>query len=247
MTANDTQNEEPLIVQDNGHIRHLILNRPHKLNAIDLAQHERLMEAFLEAERASKVRVLTLSGMGRAFCAGDDLTASKPRSNERHAKRNVDMEMGQGPSFLLETCATLYHLKKPTVALMHGVALGSGYDYSLSCDFRLVTPDIRYGDPRIDRALWAAEGWSYKLPRLIQQSLVAPVAYLGRLMDGATAMRYGLVHRIISPEPDIRTSAMPFLSRLSQIDDKTYRTTKASITMAVDSTFNQTQAFHAGL
>ena len=246
MKVHESTPEQPLIIQDIEQIRHIILNRPQKLNAIDLPQHERLMDAFVEAENDPKVRVLTLSGMGRGFCAGDDLTASKSGNDRRHAKRNVDLEMGQGPSFLLETCAVLRNLSKPTVALMHGVALGSGYDYSLSCDFRLVTADIRYGDPRIDRALWAAEGWSYKLPRLIHQSPVGSISYLGKLMNGEAARQYGLIHRIISPEPDIRTSAMPFLSQLVQLSSEAYSRTKASITMASDSTFKQTQAFHTG-
>ena len=165
-----------LRIEDDGPIRHLILNRPEKLNAIDVTQHERLMAAFVAAERDSNIRVLALSGEGRGCCAGDDLTAEKRKGPDPHTKRAVDLEMGSGPALLFDSCAILRRLSKPTVALMHGVALGSGYDYSLSCDFRLVTRDIRYGDPRIDRALWAAEGWSYKLPRLANQSVVAPIA-----------------------------------------------------------------------
>ena len=68
---------EALRIEDSGPVRHLILNRPEKLNAIDITQHERLMAAFAEAEHNSDIRVLALSGEGRGFCAGDDLTAEK--------------------------------------------------------------------------------------------------------------------------------------------------------------------------
>ena len=237
---------EALRIEDTGPVRHLILNRPEKLNAIDITQHERLMAAFLEAERNSDIRVLALSGEGRGFCAGDDLTAEKRMGPNPHAKRAVDLEMGSGPAVLLESCAILRRLTKPTVALIHGVALGSGYDYSLSCDFRLVTEDIRFGDPRIDRALWAAEGWSYKLPRLTNQSVVTPIAYLGRLMNGHQALEYGLAHAILDIESDIREAARPFLVALSLLDTKAYASTKSAILDGLDATFEQSLTMQAG-
>ena len=186
---------DELLIQDEGGVRHLILNRPQKINAIDYAQHLRLLGAFKDAEATTSVKVVALSGMGRGFCAGDDLTRGGYDGPDPYANRKVDLEIGIGPVVLLEACAVLRNLTKPMVALMHNIALGSGYDYSLSCDFRLVTARIKYGDPRIDRALWAAEGWSYKLPRLIPQSLVANIAYLGDIMDGEQAMRFGSRHR----------------------------------------------------
>ena len=193
----------------------------------------------------SSIRVLALSGEGRGFCAGDDLTAEKRKGPDPHTKRAVDLEMGSGPALLLDSCAILRRLSKPTVALMHGVALGAGYDYSLSCDFRLVTRDIRYGDPRIDRALWAAEGWSYKLPRLANQSVVTPIAYLGHLMDGDRAVEIGLAHAIIEIETDVRAAARSFLDRLSRLEPKTYAATKAAILDALDATFEQSLAMGA--
>ena len=232
--------ERPLIIENDGPIRHLILNRTSKLNAIDAEQHDRLMAAFVDADDDPDVRVLVLSGNGRAFCAGDDLTATKRTTPDPNAHRRVDLEMGSGPAVLVESAAKLRALTKPTVALLHGVALGSGYDYSLSCDFRVATPDVRYGDPRIDRALWAAEGWSYKLPRLTNQSTVTPIAYLGRLMNGETAFARGLVHRVVDGEPDIRASAKPFLDELANLDGSAYADTKASILQGVDATFTQT-------
>ena len=161
------------------------------------------------------MRVLVLSGRGRAFCAGDDLTADTSAAEDPLKGRRVDLEMGAGPAFLLESAAVLRACPKPTVALLHGHALGSGYDYSLSCDFRLATADVNYGDPRIHRGLWAAEGWSYKLPRLVNQSAVAPIAYLGKTMDGQTAHDFGLVHRVYPAGADLRVDAKPFLDALS--------------------------------
>lgn len=229
---------EPLLVEDHGNVRHLILNRPEKINAIDYAQHLRLMNEFDRAASDTEVKVLCLSGMGRGFCSGDDLTAGAYEGDDPYENRKVDLEMGSGPAILLKSCSKLHHLPKPTVALMHGIALGSGYDYSLSCDFRVATPDIRYGDPRIDRALWAAEGWSYKLTRLTNLSTVTRIAYLGELMNGEQAKKFGLVHAVVDGVPDIRKSTAPFIERLVHVSNNAYAETKSSILQGMDSTFD---------
>ena len=231
--------ESALVVQDDGPVRHLIFNRPEKLNALDLDQHARIKRAVETAATEPGVRVLALSGNGRAFCAGDDLRAEAPAGDDPLAGRRVELEVGAGPVLLLEAAAALRACPKPTVALMHGHALGSGYDYSLSCDFRVATADVNYGDPRIHRALWAAEGWAYKLPRLVNQAVVAPIAYLGETMDGATALELGLLHEVYPPGADVRVEAAPFLRDLACLDAAAYAETKALILAGGDTAFEQ--------
>ena len=232
-----------LVRQDEGPIRHLVLNRPDKLNALDLDQHVRIKRAVEAAIDDESVRVLVLSGKGRAFCAGDDLTAGAPQGEDPMVGRRVDLDLGTGPAFLLESAATLRACSKPTVVLLHGHALGSGYDYSLSCDFRLATQDVNYGDPRIHRALWAAEGWSYKLPRLLNQAAATPIAYLGETMDGARAETCGLVHRVYPAGADLRVAANPFLEELAGLDLGAYAQTKARILASCDLGFKYALAF----
>ena len=237
-----------LLVEDcpvagSGSIRHLIFNRPDKLNALDLDQHARLAAAVAAAADDDRVRVLALSGNGRAFCAGDDLRAGASKSDvDPLAGRRVDLDVGPGPVLLLQTAAALRDCPKPTVVLLHGHALGSGYDYSLSCDFRLATEDVNYGDPRIHRALWAAEGWSYKLPRLACQGAVAPIAYLGETMDGPTAHACGLVHAVYPAGSQLRQAAQPFLEELAMLPTTTYAATKALLLGSDGATFEQALA-----
>ena len=223
-----------LIVEDDGAVRHIRLNRPEKLNAIDPLQHERIGRAFLAADADPGVRAIAFSGVGRAFCAGDDLTADSRSWPERMRNRLVDLDLGLGPALLLETAGWVRHVGKPTVALMHGAALGSGYDYSLSCDFRLATADVNYGDPRIHRAMWAAEGWSYKLVRQLDQSAVTPIAYLGERMDGERAFEHGLVHKVHPAGSDLLEASRPFLAALAELDADAYRETKRAILAGLD-------------
>ena len=232
---------DAFVVEDeattHGVIRHLVLNRFFNFYGLDLDLHVRIKAAIESATDDDDVRVVCLSGRGRAFCAGDDLTARSAPEPDPLEGRRVDLDLGSGPTFLLESAGVLRHCPLPTVALLHGHALGSGYDYSLSCDFRLATEDVNYGDPRIHRPLWAAEGWSYKLPRLVHQSAVTPIAYLGETMNGAAAHACGLVHAVFPAGCDLRAAARPFLNQLAALSPTAYRETKALILAGVDQDF----------
>ncbi|XOV88029.1 MAG: enoyl-CoA hydratase/isomerase family protein [Pseudomonadota bacterium] len=230
--------DEDLLVLDEGPVRHLRFNRPERLNAIDLAQHERIMAQLDEAARDPAVRVVVFSGEGRAFCAGDDMKGAGALP-PRWQHRDVDLDIGIGPLLLLEAGAAIRRMDKATVALMHGHALGAGFDYSLSCDFRLAADDLNYGDPRIHRAMWAAEGWSYKLVRLLNQSMVTPICYLGETMTARRALEIGLVHRIYPAGEDLRRSAAPFLEALASLDPEVYRQTKRRMLDGLDTGYRQ--------
>ena len=228
-----------LEVVDDGPIRHLILNRPDKLNSMHMQQHERILRELKVAECLDQVRLIAISGRGRAFCAGDDLrTVTNWRDEstwpKRYKKHFVDTDIGMGPLLLQEVTSFLRYYPKPTAALLHGYAVGAGYDYALSCDLRLITPDCRFGDPRIHRALWSAEGWSYKLPRLVFGGHVAKIAYLGELLSGTEAVELGLAHGLLDAKRDIREAARSTLMRLSSFDSAAYRSTKLAMLNGLD-------------
>ncbi|MGE0806710.1 MAG: enoyl-CoA hydratase/isomerase family protein [Burkholderiaceae bacterium] len=226
---------------DDGPIRHLVLNRPAKLNAIETAQHERVIDALKEAESDERVRLVAFSGNGSSFCAGDDLKAigSDFRNPlgwpERYLRRHmVDLDIGIGPMLLQEVTSAIRRFPKPTAALMHGYAIGAGYDYALSCDLRVVTDDCRFGDPRIHRALWSAEGWSYKLPRAVPLGFAARIAYLGELLSGEQAMEIGIAHALLPAGTPVREGARDLLLRVAGFDETAYRMTKQALLDGLD-------------
>jgi enoyl-CoA hydratase/carnithine racemase len=229
----------PYVLRD-GAIAHLVLNSPERLNAIDYAQHDALLTALRAAEEDPEIRVIALSGEGRAFCAGDYIKADGRASwPERLRHRWVDLDVGVGPLLLNEVTTAFRDCLKPTVALMHGFALGAGYDYASSCDFRLATPDCVIGDPRIRLALWGAEGWSYKLARLIGQAHVAPMAFLGELLSGTSALELGFVHRVYGGSEPLRIAARDFLTHLASLDPAAYRKVKSALLDGLDLTYPQ--------
>ncbi|MBW2085525.1 MAG: enoyl-CoA hydratase/isomerase family protein [Deltaproteobacteria bacterium] len=226
--------ESALIVYTEGPVWHIRFNRPEKLNAIDTEQHERVIRAVQAADYDPAVRVIAFSGEGRAFCSGDDIKTAQRRWPERHKKRLVDLDIGVGPLILQEATTVIRDVCKPTVVLMHGYALGAGYDYATSCDFRVATEDCQFGDPRVHRALWAAEGWSYKLLRLIGGGWATKIALLGEPLTGVEAEGIGLVHRVYPPDADLRESAREFLLKLASLPAESYAVIKRHILDGMD-------------
>ncbi len=218
----------------------MILNNPDRLNALSHEQHEGLLTGLRAAEADPVIGVIALSGAGRAFCAGDyikgDGIADWPA---RLAHRRVELDVGIGPLLLNEVTSAFRDSPKPTVALMHGYALGAGYDYASSCDFRLATPSCRIGDPRINLGLWGAEGWSYKLPRLAGQTYVPPLTYNAELMSGESAAEIGFVHRLYPGDGQFRQAARDFLLRIAAIDGEVFSRVKSDILRGLDQTYAQ--------
>lgn len=215
-------------VEDVAGVRHIRFDKPQRLNALGDEQHEQVLELLAEATGAREVRAVAFSGEGRAFSSGQDMGRGDGPP-ERYARHQVDLEVGMGPLFLHEVITAIRNCPKPTVAVMHGYALGAGYDYATSCDFRLATESTKIGDPRVHRALWAAEGWAYKTSRLIPQMHMARMHMLGELLTGREAWEIGFVHRVYPDEGDIRERAQPFLKTLTALNAGAYALTKEKL------------------
>ena len=225
---------EELMVSDDGPIRHIRFNRPDKLNALTSAMQEGVREEFYRAETDESVRVVALSGEGRSFCAGVDIGGGPKSVPERYRKNRVPLDVGMGPIQIQEIATVIRDLTKPTVALMHGHALGIGFDYATSCDFRLATVDCRFGDPRVHRSLWAAEGWSYKITRLIPQGWTSRINLRGEPLSGLEAEAIGLIHKTYPAGEDLREAARAYLLELAEIPADAYSFTKRHLLDSLD-------------
>lgn len=228
-----------VLVERTGAILHLRFNRPERHNAITPGMFETILSRLADAELDPEVRVVALSGEGRSFCAGVDLEAGSNEALPRHAQRQVDLEAGPGPLALHDAIRDLRRLTKPTVALLHGNALGAGYDLALACDIRIGTQDARFGDPRVHRALWAAEGWSYLLPRLVPTGHTARIALMGEPLDGIEAFDIGLLHRLYPSGVDLRLSASGVLATLASRDRTAFLRCKQAILDCADLSYDQ--------
>lgn len=181
--------ETPLLVETEGRIRTLRLNRPHRLNAVSLSMYEALETELKEIAADGDVRAVILTGSGRAFCAGADLKAHRdtpPTSEERHEY----IETSQRVFRALQT------LPQPVVAAVNGHAIGAGLEFALSCDFVVVADDAKLRMPEVALATFVGGGTVYTLRRRVGHARAAELILLGRYFSPEEALEWGLANQL---------------------------------------------------
>ena len=178
---------EKVLVERDGPVTTVIINRPEVRNAVDNETAEALADAFRAFDTDPDQRVAVFWGAGGAFCAGADLKAIA--SGERKARYRIDGDGPMGPSRL--------QLSKPVIAAVAGHAVAGGLELALWCDLRVAEENAvfgvycrRWGVPLID-------GGTVRLPRLIGQSHALDMILTGRPVEAEEALRMGLANRVV--------------------------------------------------
>ena len=168
------------------------LNRPEKLNALDLETYRILSSLADELAERDDVRAVVLTGAGRAFCAGADLTtfADEIDFDDPHMVRDRLRFVG---SVVKKWVA----LDRPTIAAVNGIAIGGGCNLALMCDLVLMREDATIGQTYVQRGLVIDMGGTYFLPRLVGRARANELALFGDALPAAEAARIGLVNRCV--------------------------------------------------
>jgi 2-(1,2-epoxy-1,2-dihydrophenyl)acetyl-CoA isomerase len=174
-------------------VARLVLNRPEKLNAFNLLMHQEVAQALAAVEADESLRVLLVTGRGRGFCAGQDLS-----------ERNVD----GGPLDLGETTRTYYNplvkrlvsLKIPTLCAVGGVAAGAGVSLALACDIVVARASAKFVQAFSGIGLVPDAGGSYWLPRMIGQARALGFTLLGQSLSARQAETWGLIWKAIDDD-----------------------------------------------
>lgn len=177
-----------VVVERRGEVALVRLNRPERLNAIDEAVRRELPAALAPLEAAPDVRAIVLAGSGeRAFCAGQDI--------EEAARFEIEDVEGW---FTRQHAmyAAVRALDKPTVAALHGVAAGAGYQLALYCDLRVGHPELKIGQPEVKTGLGSILGTSQMMWH-VPLSVNAELSLTGELISGERAHRLGLVNHLV--------------------------------------------------
>jgi enoyl-CoA hydratase/carnithine racemase len=182
----------PVLVDRDGDVVTVTLNRPRRKNAIDAEMFVELRRIFRELGTGQAARCIVLTGAGDAFCSGADLSgAATPRPD------------GVRPSTLWsmrdigETVSALARIPVPVIAKVNGVAAGAGMSFALACDLVVAADTARFGAVFAKRGLSIDCGASWLLPRLVGMHTAKEIALLGELFDAATARSLGLVNRVV--------------------------------------------------
>jgi enoyl-CoA hydratase/carnithine racemase len=172
-------------VSRTGGVLHIRLNRPDKRNAITRSMYEAMADAVAIGESDDAIRVVLFSGAGEGFCAGNDLNdflAHAPKGTE-------------GPAFrFLRTISTA---TKVLMAAAHGNAVGIGATMLLHCDLVVAAHSVRLSMPFVSMGLVPEAASSLLLPRAIGHMRAVELLLLGETIDAATALRWGLVNRVV--------------------------------------------------
>ena len=184
-----------ILYEVEGGVARITLNKPDKLNALSWGSWAEIETAVEAANDDDDVRCVLITGAGRGFSAGTDLTAGA--GDER--PRPYQGRTGTLRSTHLCT-ATVYDCRKPTIAAVNGASVGAGLSLALACDIRIASEKARFSAIFIKRGLSADTGSTWFLPRLIGMDRALEMLYTGRIVEAEEALRIGLVSEVVAPD-----------------------------------------------
>jgi enoyl-CoA hydratase len=186
-TAEDGTAE--ILVERSGAVAVVTLNRPGKLNALTVAMVDRLRELTEELDRDPGVRAIVLTGRGRAFCAGGDLTSLLPAA----------LDAGWDILNPDPTQRFLSRVFTPVVAAVEGACMGGGFELLLGTDLRVAAAGATFGLPEGRWGLIPGSGTHVRLPAQVPWAVAMELLLLGRPIDAARACAVGLVNEVVAP------------------------------------------------
>ncbi len=182
---------KPVLVKTEEGICWISLNRPDKLNSMTLEMHETVRGAIDEAEADDTVGCIVVTGVGRAFCAGADVSHIAKFSPEEGREFS---EKGQ------ETIVKILECPKPVVAAVNGYALGGGCELAAACDFRIASDKARFGQPEIGLGLVPGWGATQLLRRIVGPAKAVEMIATGAMVNAEEAQRIGLANKVVDLE-----------------------------------------------
>jgi enoyl-CoA hydratase/carnithine racemase len=194
--------EEPVLVERDGHVTIVTLNRPARLNALNREAGDRLGAIFAEFEADRDQRVAILTGAGRAFCTGNDLGDMSTGGEAPTARTRRPGAHGHGWASLTKR----FPLHKPVVAAINGFAMAGGLELALVCDIRIAAQSARLGCTEVRWALMPTGGGTQRLPRAIPEAWANYMVLTGEDMTAEQAGRIGLVSHVF-PDADLMGEA----------------------------------------
>jgi enoyl-CoA hydratase len=183
-----------VIVERDGSVLVITLNRPEQRNAVNAAVSEGVAGALTELDESPELSVAVLTGAAGCFSAGMDLKAFA-----RGERTSID---GRGFAGLVEAPPT-----KPIIAAIEGWALGGGFEMALACDLAIASTSARFGLPEVRRGLVARGGGAFRLPRRLPYAVAMEMLLTGETMTAERAEHFGLINRVV-PEGQARQAAV---------------------------------------
>jgi enoyl-CoA hydratase len=217
----------------------ITLNRPEKLNAISAELQHQLEDAFARADADAATSVVLLRAEGRSFCAGYDISAKEPGTDDwrsdptkahEHLRVQLDFEM------------IPWAMRKPVIASVQGHVMGGGCELVMLCDLTIAADNASFGEPEVR---FSSVGPAIVMPMILGYKKARELLYFGDTIDAKTALELGMVNRVV-PIAELREASLRWAKRLSLISPEALYATKRAVNRGADAAGFRT-AIYAGL
>jgi len=212
-------NFENLLVERDGGVAILTINRPKVLNALNTQTLDELRRAILDLKRDDTVRAVILTGAGeKSFIAGADIGefAGRTPFDQRHAMRSPR---------IFDVMASF---PKPVIAMINGFCLGGGCELAMSCDIRIASEKARFGQPEINLGLIPGGGGTQRLPRLVGLGNALRLILSGDMIGAAEAQAIGLVEMVV-PHEELRAKTLELANKIAGKSPLTLKVAKEAV------------------
>ncbi len=232
-------NTDQLLVEQDGHVVTITLNRPERLNAISRDMLDELSAKMVEADKDPDVRCIILTGAGRGFCSGLDLIDTSDRMD------NTGSATGQGGSnrprqlFDLRDAPinVMWHTDTPIICAINGAAAGYGMDMTLLCDMRIMADNAKLAAVTAKRNVVPESGGTWLLPRLVGWAKAAELYYRGRTVDAEESLEIGIVNAVV-PKDELMDTARAWAQDVAENAPMAVQTTKRMMRMGLEESYD---------
>ncbi len=238
-----TEVEQHVFVANHGGVGLIRFNRPEKMNAIGAITRQQLGEAIKQAERDDSVRVVVLTGTGRAFCSGADVTEMASPDAGMRTPEDVGNVLRNEYMPMLTRLRTM---PKPVIAAMNGPAVGIGASYALACDIRIAVPEAYLMEAFINIGLAPDGGVSWLLPRLAGTAIAYEMFFTGKPLSAADAQRLGVINRVV-PQERLEEEVRELATQLASQPRQALAAAKRAVNHALESSYEEALEFESYL
>jgi 2-(1,2-epoxy-1,2-dihydrophenyl)acetyl-CoA isomerase len=200
-----------IIVEKKDGVAKVTMNRPDKLNAFIAEMSDEIITALRDLDLDESVRIVILTGAGRAFSAGGDISQMQ-RMYHKLDGLELRRRLQQGVKTVV---STIWNMEKPIIAAVNGPATGAACNIAFACDIVIASENARFGEVFIRVGLGPDGGGSYLLPRLVGIHKAKELFFTGRIFDAKEAEQLGLVNSVVPPE-ELESTVMNFALELAQ-------------------------------
>ena len=228
--------QKTVLVERQGSVGIIRLNRPSALNALNAQLITELGEAFDDLEFDPAIGAIVLTGSDRAFAAGADI-------KEMQAKTYVE---AYTQDFITRGWERVGQCRKPVIAAVSGFALGGGCEVAMMCDIVIAAETAKFGQPEINLGTIPGAGGTQRLPRFIGKAKAMDLCLTGRMMDAEEAERAGLVSRIV-PADKLLDEAVAAAQRIGSLSQPVVMMAKEAVNRAFETTLAEGVRFERRL